>query len=64
MPLAPRGPPEGPMQRARGDFLEWMGFRVALAAPGLLGPPAPQAQRALRGGPALVENRESQDLEA
>lgn len=59
--LAPRGLLEEPLQRARGVSLGQMGLQAALAALGLL---EPLAQRAPQGGRALVENLESEGLEA
>lgn len=49
------------MQRVTGASLGQMGNQAALAFLGLL---ERLAQRAPQGGPALVENRESEDLEA
>lgn len=43
MLLAPRGPLEVPLLRARGASLEQMGVQAALAAPGILGPLEPLA---------------------
>ncbi|KAK2499530.1 hypothetical protein MC885_016479 [Smutsia gigantea] len=59
--LAPRAPPEGPLQRARGASPGQMGHQ---AVPGSLVLPEALAQRAPQGGLALVENRESEGLEA
>lgn len=59
--LAPRDPLEVLLQRASGASLGQMGLQATLAALGFL---EPLAQRAPQGGPALVENRENEGLEA
>lgn len=59
--LAPRDLLEVSLRRARGASLGQMGFQAPLAALGLL---EPLVRRAPQGGLALVENQESEDLEA
>lgn len=61
MLLAPRGPQEVPLQRARRATLGQMGIQAAPASLGLL---ERLAQRAPQGGPALLVNRESEGLKA